>query len=172
MVRLPKEKRESMFTFENLTIQAPNGSVIPFSTVATANLQKAPGTIESLDGAQVSYINAQPENQEVKIMEMAERLKPEIDQIVAKNQGISWIWAGYIKEQNETNNRYTWLYSLLILTLFALLGYPLQIPPPTLCRSPRSALWGDWGIRRPCHSPISLHPTSRSSESWPSLVSW
>jgi len=67
MVRLPKEKRESMFTFENLTIQAPNGSVIPFSTVATANLQKAPGTIESLDGAQVSYINAQPNNQKVKI---------------------------------------------------------------------------------------------------------
>ncbi|MDB4522910.1 efflux RND transporter permease subunit, partial [Akkermansiaceae bacterium] len=56
----------------------------------------------------------------------AVRLKPEIDQIVAKNQGISWIWAGYIKEQNETSNRYTWLYSLLILTLFALLAIPFK----------------------------------------------
>ena len=126
MVRLPKEKRESMFTFENLTIQSPNGSVIPFSTVATANLQKAPGTIESLDGAQVSYINAQPENKEVKIMEMAERLGPEISQIVAKRQDISWVWAGYVKEQRETDNRYTWLYSLLILTLFALLAIPFK----------------------------------------------
>jgi multidrug efflux pump subunit AcrB len=126
MVRLPKEKRESMFTFENLTIQSSNGSVIPFSTVATANLQKAPGTIESLDGAQVSYINAQPENKEVKIMEMAERLGPEISQIVAKRQDISWVWAGYVKEQRETDNRYTWLYSLLILTLFALLAIPFK----------------------------------------------
>ena len=114
MVRLPKEKRESMFTFENLTIQSSNGSVIPFSTVATANLQKAPGTIESLDGAQVSYINAQPENKEVKIMEMAERLGPEISQIVAERQDISWVWAGYVKEQRETDNRYTWLYLSLI----------------------------------------------------------
>ncbi|MEN8772271.1 MAG: efflux RND transporter permease subunit [Akkermansiaceae bacterium] len=126
MVRLPKEKRESMFTFENLTIQAPNGSVIPFSTVATANLQEAPGTIESLNGAQVSYINAQPKNQEVKIMEMAERLAPEISRIVSKSQDISWVWAGYVKEQKETSSRYTWLYSLLILTLYGLLAIPFK----------------------------------------------
>ena len=126
MVRLPKEKRESMFTFENLTIQSPSGSVIPFSTVATANLQKAPGTIESLDGAQVSYINAQPDNKEIKIMDMAERLGPEISQIVAQRQDISWVWAGYVKEQRETDNRYTWLYSLLILALFALLAIPFK----------------------------------------------
>ena len=126
MVRLPKEKRESMFTFENLTIQSPSGSVIPFSTVATANLQKAPGTIESLDGAQVSYINAQPDNKEIKIMEMAERLGPKISQIVAQRQDISWVWAGYVKEQRDTDNRYTWLYSLLILALFALLAIPFK----------------------------------------------
>jgi multidrug efflux pump subunit AcrB len=126
MVRLPKEKRESMFTFENLTIQAPNGSVIPFSAVATANLQEAPGTIESLNGAQVSYINAQPKNQEVKIMEMAERLESEISEIVSKNQEISWVWAGYIKEQRETSSRYNWLYGLLILTLYGLLAIPFK----------------------------------------------
>jgi len=126
MVRLPKEKRESMFTFENLTIQSPSGSVIPLSTVATANLQKAPGTIESLDGAQVSYINAQPDNKEIKIMEMAERLGPKISQIVAQRQDISWVWAGYVKEQRDTDNRYTWLYSLLILALFALLAIPFK----------------------------------------------
>lgn len=126
MVRLPKEKRESMFTFENLTIQAPNGSIIPFSTVATASLQEAPGTIESLNGAQVSYINAQPKNQEVKIMEMAERLSPQISEIVAKSSDLSWIWAGYIKEQRETSSRYTWLYGLLILTLYGLLAIPFK----------------------------------------------
>ena len=126
MVRLPKEKRESMFTFENLTIQAPNGSIIPFSTVATASLQEAPGTIESLNGAQVSYINAQPKNQEVKIVEMAERLSPQISEIVAKSSDLSWIWAGYIKEQRETSSRYTWLYGLLILTLYGLLAIPFK----------------------------------------------
>ena len=126
MVRLPKEKRESMYTFESLNIKAPNDSVIPFSSVATATLQKAPGTIERLDGAQVSFVNAQPENPEVKIIDMAERLDPLISEIVAKNPDVSWVWAGYIKEERQTGNRVNWLYAALIITLYALLAIPFK----------------------------------------------
>ncbi|MEJ6718764.1 MAG: efflux RND transporter permease subunit [Akkermansiaceae bacterium] len=126
MVRLPKEKRESMFTFENLTIQAPNGSVIPFSTVASAELQEAPGTITRLNGAQVSYVNARPDSPEVEILKMAERLEPEISAIVAKDPNLSWIWAGYVKEDRETGSRFTWLFGGLILVLYALLAIPFK----------------------------------------------
>ncbi len=126
MVRLPKEKRESMFTFENLTIQAPNGSVIPFSTVATATLQEAPGKIQRYNGAQVSYVHARPDSEEVEILDMAERLEPEISAIVAKDPNLSWIWSGYVKEDRETGNRFTWLYTGLILTLYALLAIPFK----------------------------------------------
>jgi multidrug efflux pump subunit AcrB len=126
MVRLPKEKRESMFTFENLTIQAPNGSVIPFSTVASAELQEAPGTITRLNGAQVSYVNARPDSPEVEILKMAERLEPEISAIVAKDPNLSWIWAGYVKEDRETGSRFTWLFGGLILILYALLAIPFK----------------------------------------------
>jgi multidrug efflux pump subunit AcrB len=126
MVRLPKEKRESMYTFERLNIRAPSGSTIPFSAVAAATLQKAPGSIQSLNGAEVSFINAQPENPEVKIIEMAERLEPRIREIVNKNPDVSWVWAGYIKEERETGNRVNWLYAGLIITLYALLAIPFK----------------------------------------------
>ena len=126
MVRLPKAKRESMYTFERLNVKAPNGSIIPFSAVASATLKKAPGTIERLNGAQVSFVNAQPENPEVKIIKMAEQLEPQISEIVAKDPNVSWVWAGYIKEERETGNRVNWLYAGLILALYALLAIPFK----------------------------------------------
>lgn len=126
MVRLPKEKRESMFTFENLTIQAPNGSVIPFSTVAIASLQEAPGSIQRYNGAQVSYVHARPESEEVEILELARKIEPEISAIVAKDPDLAWVWSGYIKEDRETGNRYVWLYAGLMLALYALLAIPFK----------------------------------------------
>jgi multidrug efflux pump subunit AcrB len=126
MVRLPKEKRESMFTFETLTIQAPNGSIIPFATVADASLQEAPGTIERLNGAQVSYVNADPKSPEVEILKMAERLEPQIAEIVAKDPRVSWVWAGYVKEDRETGSRFNWLFGGLMLVLYALLAIPFK----------------------------------------------
>lgn len=126
MVRLPKEKRESMYTFENLNIKAPNGSVVPFNTVALAKLQPAPGSIYRLNGAQVSHINARPKDETIDIMALAEKLEPEISEIVAKDPKLSWVWSGYIKEDRETGNRSLWLFGGLLLTLYALLAIPFK----------------------------------------------
>jgi len=126
MVRLPKDKRESMFTFESLNIQAPNGSIIPFNNIATAALQQAPGSIHRLNGAQVSHIYARPVDDQIDILTLAKKLEPEITEIVGKDPEISWVWAGYIKEDRETGNRFNWLFGTLILTLFALLAIPFK----------------------------------------------
>ncbi|YCM45815.1 efflux RND transporter permease subunit [Verrucomicrobiaceae bacterium 227] len=126
MVRLPKDKRESMFTFESLTVQAPNGSIIPFNNIATASLQEAPGSIRRLNGAQVSYVNARPVDDQIDILKLAEKLEPTIAEIVSKDPDISWVWSGYIQEDRETGNRFNWLFGTLILTLFALLAIPFK----------------------------------------------
>lgn len=126
MVRLPKDKRESMYTFESLNILAPNGSIVPFNTIASANLQKAPGTISRLNGAQVSNIYARPKSPDIDINSLALKLEPQISEIVAKDPALSWVWTGDIKENRETGNRFTWLFAGLILTLYALLAIPFK----------------------------------------------
>jgi len=126
MVRLPKEKRESMFTFESLTVQAPNGSIIPFNNIATASLQEAPGSIHRLNGAQASHVNARPVDDQIDILKLAQKLEPEIAEIVSKDPDVSWVWSGYIKEDRETGNRFNWLFGTLILALFALLAIPFK----------------------------------------------
>jgi len=126
MVRLPKEKRESMYTFENLNIKAPNGSVVPFNTIATAQLQEAPGTIHRLNGAQVSHIHARPEDKSIDVIALAEKLEGQVTEIVAKDPKLSWVWSGYIKEDRETGDRFTWLFIGLLLALYALLAIPFK----------------------------------------------
>ncbi len=126
MLRLPQEKRESMQTFETLNITAPNGSVIPLSTVATTTLTRAPGNITRKDGAQISNISAQPKSAQTDILALADALEPQISNIVNESPQHSWVWDGYIKEDRETGNRYTILLIGLLIVLYALLAIPFQ----------------------------------------------
>ena len=126
MVRLPEEKRASLQTFEQLNIQAPDGTNIPFSTVAEAVFQPAPGSIERINGAVVSEIFAGPKSRDADIIAIAEELEPQISEIVGRSASLGWVWEGYIKEDRETGNRYNWLFWGLMATLYALLAIPFR----------------------------------------------
>ena len=126
MVRLPENKRESLHTFDTLNIQAPDGTNIPFSTIANAQLRSAPGEIERIDGAQVTDITASPTSKSVDIIALAAELEPQISEIVNNYDGFSWVWEGFIKEDRETGNRFVWLFGGLMLALYALLAIPFK----------------------------------------------
>lgn len=126
IVRLPREKRESLQTFETLNIKAPGGTNVPFFTVANAELKRAPGQLELINGSQVIAVYAKPENKETDIMKLALELEPGINAIVDRAPGISWIWEGNIKENREADSRTDWLFAALMLTLFALLAIPFK----------------------------------------------
>ncbi|MGJ8697901.1 MAG: efflux RND transporter permease subunit [Verrucomicrobiaceae bacterium] len=126
IVRLPESKRESLHTFDTLNIQTPSGDNIPFTTVASAELRPAPGSIEREDRAQINRITASPESKETDIVALANELEPQISAIVNRNPEFSWVWDGYIKEDRETGNRFYWLYGGLILVLYALLAIPFR----------------------------------------------
>jgi len=126
MVRLPEAKRESLHTFDTLMIQAPDGTNIPFSSIADATLKRAPGEIERVDGAQVTDVIASPTSKNVDILALAEELEPQISEIVNRGDGYSWVWEGFIKEDRETGDRFTWLFGGLMLVLYALLAIPFK----------------------------------------------
>ncbi|MDA7881635.1 efflux RND transporter permease subunit [Akkermansiaceae bacterium] len=126
IVRLPREKRESLQTFETLNIKAPGGTNVPFFTVANAELSRAPGQLELINGAQVSSIYGGTKTKDVDIMRLALELEPEINKIVARDPDLSWIWEGDIKENREADNRTNWLFACLVLTLYALLAIPFK----------------------------------------------
>jgi multidrug efflux pump subunit AcrB len=115
-----------MHTFDTLNIQAPDGTNVPFFTIAEASLQPAPGKIELVNGAQVSDVRATPEDATVDILALAAELEPQINEIVKQDPKTTWIWEGFIKEDRETGSRSTWLFGALILALYALLAIPFR----------------------------------------------
>lgn len=126
VVRLPQEKRESLHTFSRLNIQTPGGASVPFDTVAEAVFQPAPGSIERIDGAQISEVSAGPKSSQIDILLLAKEFEPQIDAIVNRSDSLSWTWDGFIKEDRETGDRYTWLFGGLMLVLYALLAIPFR----------------------------------------------
>jgi len=126
MVRLPKEQRESLQTLEDLRIRTPDGGHAPLHSVATVSLQNARADIRRIDGAQVTTIQAKPEDDTVDIIRISKDLKKRVDSLLNEHQEISWVYSGYIREHEETNNR-IWLSGLaLFFALYALLAIPFK----------------------------------------------
>jgi len=126
MVRLPEDKRESLYTFERIKIRTPRGAEIPLTTVADIEFTTAPTFVERNDRAEVIRIGAQPIDETVDIVGISKEITPKLQELCDEVEGISFQWMGYVAEAEESKRR-TILGSLaLIFILFALLAIPFK----------------------------------------------
>ena len=125
MVRLPKAERESLNTLKNLTLQAPDGTTIPFSSAADISITNTPGRLRRIDGAQVSQFNAETLNDQVNVMGIARRATPQIDAILSEH-GFTWNYIGFVADDGETRRRIILGGILLVLVIYALLAIPFK----------------------------------------------
>lgn len=126
MVRLPRQARESLHTFDNLKIRTPTGEEVPLNTVADVAFLQAPADIDRLDGAEVIEIKAQPDDETVDIIGIAEQLAPRIQALVAQDENLSFRYSGYIAEHEESKRRTVTGAIGLAFALFALLAIPFK----------------------------------------------
>ncbi len=126
MVRLPDDKRESLYTFERIKIRTPRGADVPLTTIANIDFTTAPTFVERNDRAEVIRIGAQPIDETVDIVGISKELTPLIQELCNEVEGISFQWMGYVAEAEESKRR-TILGSLaLIFILYALLAIPFK----------------------------------------------
>ncbi len=126
MVRLPREARESLYTFEKLKIRTPDGTEAPLSTVANVGFVKAPSRIERIDGSEVIQIYAQPIDETVDILGIAKEVGPAVRDMIQDHSELSYRFTGYIAEHEESRRK-TILGSIgLAFALFALLAIPFK----------------------------------------------
>lgn len=125
MVRLPREDRESLNTLSNLILRTPNGTAIPFSSVAEATLTKSPNSLKRINGAQVNDFYAEVRDDEVPVMRIAKEMEPEIDRILSQTE-FTWAWTGFVEDDGETAKRTKFGFIMLLFTLYALLAIPFK----------------------------------------------
>ena len=125
MVRLPKENRESIHTLDQMKIRTPRGAAVPLSTVASVAFQKAPSFVERNNRAEIIRIGAQPVDETVDIIAIAEEIRPRITEM-CRAENLSFLYHGYVAEAEQTQRRTIIGAGLLFLTLYGMLSIPLK----------------------------------------------
>jgi multidrug efflux pump subunit AcrB len=126
MVRLPKQDRETLHTLDRMRIRTPRGAEVPLATVAEVRFTKAPSFVERNDRAEVIRIGAQPADETVNIISVANALAPKITALCLESEGLSFQWKGYVAEAEESKKRTIFGTVALLVAIFALLAIPLR----------------------------------------------
>ncbi len=125
MVRLPEHDRESLHTLEMMKIRTPRGADVPLTAVANIAFTKAPSFVERNDGAEVIRCGAQPVDEKVDLIGIANELKPRLDAL-CREHDLSYQFTGYVAEAADARRQTIVGAVLLLLTLYGMLSIPLQ----------------------------------------------
>jgi multidrug efflux pump subunit AcrB len=126
MIRMPLAERESLATLDQLRIRTPSGGEAPFPTVANANFVKGRSSIERIDGAQVTTVTAEPVDETTDVVAISRALAPKLDNILNVHPELTWRYAGYVSDHEETKKRSIYGGLALFFALYALLAIPFR----------------------------------------------
>ena len=126
MVRLPEERRDNLHTLQSLEIKTPEGATIPFGHVAIARTLKVPSSVFRRDGERVLQISGSTRSRSVDIGAIAETARPEIDRMVSRDPNLSWVYRGFIEEQERTDRQTLFSWLIIVGSLYALLAIPFR----------------------------------------------
>ncbi len=127
MVRYPEIERSSIGNLEDMYIRTPQGTEVPFYSVAQFELGRGYSTINRVDGRRVINVIADVDRGVVSPEEVIGSIQQQLlPQLRAKYPGLTVKLAG---EQEERAKSFTGLFNAAILSLiviYALLAIPLR----------------------------------------------
>jgi len=127
MVRLPKKDRTELHTLDRMKIRTPRGAEVPLATIADVSFQKAPTYVERNDRAEIIRIEAQPVDETIDLVGIAEEMQPRITKACRdSNAGLSFLYTGHVKEAEEAKFRTIAGAVILFFTLYGMLSIPLR----------------------------------------------
>ncbi len=125
MVRLPKKDRETLHTFDQFKVRTPRGVEVPLTTVAEVRFTKTPADVYRHDKAEITWIGAQPVDESVDMIGIAEEITPRLDEW-CREAHLSYKFRGYVADAEEAKKRAIVGGIALFLALYALLSMALK----------------------------------------------
>lgn len=127
MVRYPKSQRGSIGDLENMRIRTPDGSEVPFYTVARAELGRGYASIKRSDRQRVIDVTADLElavaNGNAIMADLRSNFLP---RLLADHPGLRYRLAGEQREQAKMVSGLIRGYGLALILIYALLAIPLR----------------------------------------------
>jgi multidrug efflux pump subunit AcrB len=127
MVRYPAEQRRSLGDLEAMRIRTPDGSEVPFSTVATVEAGRGYATIRRTDRQRVINVRADIDLAVGNANEvMADLRKNFLPQLLADHPGLRFSVEGEQREQAKLVGGMLRTTGLALILIYSLLAVPLR----------------------------------------------
>jgi len=127
MVRYPEEGRRSLADVERMRIRLPDGTAVPFSAVAQAELRRGPASIFRVDRQRRIRVTADVDEAKANTKEIAREIETVLaPELVHDFPGVSWSFRGEEQESREANQGLARGFLVALTAIFILLATPLR----------------------------------------------
>jgi multidrug efflux pump subunit AcrB len=123
MVRYPKSRRKSIADVDNMRIRLPDGTEIPFKTVAEVQYGRGYATINRADRRRVVNVTADVDESAANAREINTNLADTVlPELMRMQPGLKYRFAGEERERNESLSNLRVTFPLAMLGIYALLA--------------------------------------------------
>jgi multidrug efflux pump subunit AcrB len=127
MVRYTEEERRTLGALDAMRIRTPQGSEVPFATVAEATLGRGFSSIKRSDSRRVVNVIADVDRSQITANEvLADLGSGPIEAIMASHPRVSYSLEGAQADQSESIASLGPLYMMALFVIYALLAIPLR----------------------------------------------
>lgn len=127
MVRYTGDERRTLSALGEMRIRTPQGSEVPFSTIAQASLGRGFSTIRRSDGRRVVNVVADVDRTQITANEVLADLRAgPMQQLMAPFPRVTYSLEGAQADQSESIAALGPMYLIAMFVIFALLAVPLK----------------------------------------------
>ena len=127
MVRYPEKNRRSLGDLEAMRIRTPDGSEVPFSTVAKAEMGRGFASIQRVDRRRAINITADVDDAVASASDISADLTENfLDPLIAKYPGVYYTVEGEQKDQMEAMAALGKGFVVALFVIYALMAIPFK----------------------------------------------
>jgi multidrug efflux pump subunit AcrB len=123
MVRYPEDQRRSLADVENMRIRLPDGTQIPFKTVAEVRYGRGYSTITRIDRRRVVSVSADVDEAVANSKQInSELAQSKLPELMREFPGLKYRFAGEQREMQESFSSLIPNFGIAMMAIFALLA--------------------------------------------------
>ena len=127
MVRYPTKERQSLGNLEYMRIRTPDGTEVPFSTVAIADYGRGYASINRVNRRRTINVTADVDSNQANENEIIAEVRASVlPQILANHPRVTYTLEGVQNEQRESFLGLRKGFLFAVLAIYALLAIPLK----------------------------------------------
>jgi len=150
-VRYDAENRSSINDLDKMKVNAPDGSLVPFSEIANYKIERGEISINHLDGRREVQITADLSSPSESAPDILNQIRTEVmPEIQSKYASVQAVYDGQKREQNKLTDSATTIIPIIIFLIYMTIAFTFRSygqPLLLLLLIPLSLIgvaWGHW----------------------------